>query len=513
MRALLSVYDKVGLVPFARTLRELDFDLVSTGGTLHTLTDAGIPVLPVSEVTGFPEILDGRVKTLHPAVHGGLLARQDHAEHMAQLNDHGITPIDLLVSNLYPFESTIADPHVSFDDAIEQIDIGGPAMLRAAAKNFANVVVVSDPSDYGDVAATLAAGTVSMEQRGALAAKAFAHVSAYDSLVAEYLRTGREPRFPAEITFAGRKLQDLRYGENPGQQAAAYRRLSTGSEASGVLSARQLAGKELSFNNLLDADAAWAAVQGFDEPAVAIIKHTIPCGLATRSSLLDAFIEALAGDPVSAFGGIVALNRELDGDTATKLAETFFEVIIAPGFSPSARDALRRKSNLRLLELLLPERRGSMVRPLDIRPIAGGLLIQDPDDQPDDPGTWQTATRREPSEEELHDLVFAWNAARYVKSNAIVLVKARSVVGIGSGQPNRLESVAIAARKAGERAQGAALASDAFFPFADGVEAAALIGVRTIVQPGGSVRDPEVIAAADAANISMLFTGTRHFRH
>jgi phosphoribosylaminoimidazolecarboxamide formyltransferase/IMP cyclohydrolase len=513
MRALLSVFDKTGLIPFAQRLRDLGFELVSTGGTFTALTDAGLNVTAVSELTGFPEILDGRVKTLHPAIHGGLLARHDDAHHMRQLDDHGIVQFDLLVGNLYPFESTISTPGVSFHEAVEQIDIGGPAMLRAAAKNFASIIAVSDPGDYDEIIDCLRLGTVSVEKRRALAAKAYGHVSAYDSLIAEYLRLDQARAFPSEITFAGRKLQDLRYGENPSQQAAAYRRLSASPSPSGILSARQLSGKKLSFNNLLDADAAWGAVQGFEEPTVAIVKHTMPCGLATRSALTDAFTAAFAGDPVSAFGGIVALNREMDGETAGKVAETFFEVIIAPGFTESAREALRRKSSLRLLEL--PDAAGPAdgARPLDIRLIAGGFLIQEPDDRHDDPAQWQTVTRRTPSDTELRDLCFAWNAARHVRSNAIVMAKDNAIVGVGGGQPNRLESVSIAARKAGERAHGASLASDAFFPFPDGVEAAAMAGVSAIVQPGGSVRDAEVITAAEDAGIAMLFTGTRHFRH
>ena len=513
MRALLSVYDKTGIVSVARRLRELGFDLISTGGTFQTLTEAGVPVLSVASVTGFPEILDGRVKTLHPAIHGGLLARQDDAIHQQQLSEHGITPITMLVGNLYPFEATVADPEVERSEAVEQIDIGGPAMLRAAAKNFASVTVVSDPNDYDWIMEALGHGALSSEDRKALAAKAFAHVSAYDSLVSAYLRQDGADGLPIELTFSGRKVQELRYGENPHQQAAAYQRLSAGPAAVGVLAATQRGGKELSFNNLLDADAAWSAVQGFDQPAVSIVKHTIPCGLSARPRLDDAFARALAGDPISAFGGIVALNREVDGDTGTNMAKTFFELIIAPDFSDAALEVLRRKSSLRLLEVPRPTGDGPTPRELDVRPITGGLLVQGPDNQPDDPTTWRAVTSRQPTTEEERDLRFAWQAARHVKSNAIVFAKDEAIVGIGSGQPNRLESVAIAARKAGDRAQGAAMASDAFFPFADGIEAAIAAGITAIVQPGGSVRDDEVIAAADAAGITMLFTGTRHFRH
>lgn len=512
-RALLSVYDKTGLVPFATALNSLGFELVSTGRTYRALEEAALPVVSVSSVTGFPEILDGRVKTLHPAIHGGLLARQDDPLHLAQLAEYDIAPIDMLVSNLYPFEATVADPNVTADDAIEQIDIGGPAMLRAAAKNFASVIVVSDPADYDEVAEALRAGSLSFDDRQSLAAKAFAHVSAYDSLVSAFLRDDTRGELPREITFSGRKVQDLRYGENPAQRAAVYQRLSTGRAARGVLAAQQLSGKELSFNNLLDADAAWSAIQGCERPTVAIVKHTIPCGLASRDTLQDAFVEALAGDPVSAFGGIVSLNREVDGETAEKLSATFFEVIIAPGFSEEGATTLRRKPALRLLEMPPPEGSVGNTGQLDIRPIGGGLLVQDADDRPDDPTSWRVVTARQPTEEETRDLRFAWHAARHVTSNAIVFARDDAVVGVGSGQPNRLESVAIAARKAGDRADGAAMASDAFFPFADGIEAAIAAGITSIIQPGGSVRDEDVIAAANAANVAMVFTGTRHFRH
>ena len=514
MRALLSVYDKTGVVELARGLVALGWEVVSTGGTLRAIAAAGVPATAVADVTGFPEILDGRVKTLHPAIHGGLLARRDDPAHLAELDRHGIVPISLVAANLYPFAATVRDPAVGLADAVEQIDIGGPAMIRAAAKNFAAVTVLIDPTDYAVALDALRAVDVSVERRRALAAKAFAHVSAYDAVVAEYLRSGRNERLPTELTFAGRKAQDLRYGENPQQRAAAYRRLAAGPAPRGILDAVQLAGKELSFNNLLDADAASAAARAFAEPTVAIVKHTIPCGLATRDALADAFAAALAGDPVSAFGGIVALNRAVDGETARRMIEVFFEVIIAPGFDRAARELLWRKKQLRLLELAV-DATGPSPGPasLDVRPIAGGLLVQDADDARDDESTWRVATRREPTTVEWADLRYAWEAARHVKSNAIVLVKDRAVVGVGSGQPNRLESVAIAARKAADRAASAALASDAFFPFADGVRAAAAAGVTAVAQPGGSVRDEEVIAAADAAGIAMVFTGVRHFRH
>ena len=520
--ALLSVHDKTGLVAFAAGLCDLGFDLVSTGGTARTLTEAGLAVLAVSDLTGFPEILDGRVKTLHPAVHAALLARRDDPAHLAEIDRQGIRPIALVAANLYPFAETVHDPTVALADALEQIDIGGPAMIRAAAKNHPGVLIVTDGADYAPVLAALAAGDVSARDRRALAAKAFAHVAAYDAIVADYLR--RDPAaettvtaasgFPDEFAIAGRKTRDLRYGENPHQAAAAYRRLGAGPQPAGVLDALQIGGKELSFNNLLDADAALAAIAGFAEPAVAIVKHTIPCGLAVRPTLAAAFAAALAGDPVSAFGGIVALNRLVDGATADALAEIFFEVVIAPAFSPEARAVLERKRSLRLLELDLADTaHATRPGPWDVRPIQGGLLIQEPDTAADDPKGWAVVSQRPPTAAEWADLTFAWTAIRRVPSNAIVLVRDRAVIGVGSGQPNRLESVRIAAAKAGDRAAGAVLASDAFFPFRDGVDAAVAAGVAAIVQPGGSVRDAEVLTAVEGAGAAMLITARRHFRH
>ena len=522
--ALLSVYDKTGLVPFAEGLLGLGFDLVSTGGSARTLVGAGLPVLAVSDLTGFPELLDGRVKTLHPAVHAALLARRDEPAHLADLDRHGIRPISLVAVNLYPFADTVRDPAVTLDDALEQIDIGGPAMIRAAAKNHPDVLVVTDRADYAAVLAALGAGEVPPRDRRALAAKAFAHVAAYDTVVADFLHRGAapdasespgsSPLFPTEFTVAGHRVRCLRYGENPHQAAAAYRRLGAGPQPAGVLDAIQIGGKELSFNNLLDADAALAAVSGFAEPAVAIVKHTIPCGLAVRPALAAAFAAALAGDPVSAFGGIVALNRPVDGATADALAEVFFEVVIAPAFSPEARAALARKRSLRMLTLDIPDQGARPVHaPWDLRPIEGGLLIQEPDTGSDDPTTWTSVSQRPPTETEWADLVFAWTAIRRVPSNAIVLARDRAVIGVGSGQPNRLESVRIAVAKGANRAAGSVLASDAFFPFRDGVEAAAAAGISAIAQPGGSVRDPEVIAAADEAGMAMVLTGRRHFKH
>ncbi len=510
-RALLSVYDKTGIAALGQGLVDLGYELVSTGGTLAALQAAEVPVTAVSDVTGFPEILDGRVKTLHPHIHGGVLARRDDPAHLTALDAHQISPIDVVVANLSPFGATIAQADVSLAVALEQIDIGGPAMIRAAAKNFPGVVVLTDPLDYPSALDELQAGEVSGERRRALAAKAFAHTAAYDAVVAEYLRDPDE--WPSEITFAGRLIRSLRYGENPQQRAAAYARLRAGPPLPGVLDAAQLAGKELSFNNLLDADAAWSAIQGLAGPAVAIVKHTIPCGLARRGDLATAFDEALRGDPVSAFGGIVALNRLVDGETARRMAEIFFEVVIAPGYDDSAIETLGKKKALRLLRMPPVPLVDAFQAGWDVRPIGGGLLVQTADVSPADPSSWRVVTAREPDPREWDDLAFAWHAVRHVKSNAIVLARGSSLTGIGSGQPNRLESVRIAVARAGERAAGSVLASDAFFPFPDGLEAAIAAGVTAAIQPGGSVRDDVVIGAADRAGIAMVFTGTRHFRH
>lgn len=510
VRALISVYDKTGIVEFADQLSELGWELLSTGGTLRVLQDAGISVIPVPDVTGFPEILDGRVKTLHPSIHGGLLARLDDPQHRSQLEEHGIVPIGMLISNLYPFEQTVLRPGTSDADAIEQIDIGGPAMLRAASKNHAHVIVVVDPADQATVLEALRAGAVDLDVRRALAAKAFQHTAGYDTLVSAYLRDEKE-RFPDELTIAGRKTLDLRYGENPHQSSAAYLRLEPGVPVHGVLAAEKLHGKELSYNNLLDADAAWSAVQGWDLPAVAIVKHTIPCGLAVGPDAGDAYRLALAGDPVSAFGGIVAINRHVDGTLAEALRETFYEIILATDFDDEALQTLGSKKNLRLLRMSISDLRAD--RTTSVRSIQGALLVQEPDVLPDDHTSWQVVSDRQPTESERRDLEFAWRAVRHVKSNAIVLASNRSIVGVGAGQPNRVESVHIAVRKAAERAAGSVLGSDAFFPFPDGVEAAVAAGITAIVQPGGSVRDDAVIAAANASGVAMVFTGARHFLH
>jgi phosphoribosylaminoimidazolecarboxamide formyltransferase / IMP cyclohydrolase len=509
--ALISVYDKHGVVEFARELADLGWELVSTGGTLGALREAGLEVVSVSDVTNFPEILDGRVKTLHPMIHGGLLGRPDLESDDEQMREHGIEPFHMLVVNLYPFEATIAREGVPESEAIEQIDIGGPAMLRAAAKNHEYLTVVVDPADYEVVVERLRRNDIDHVFRRRQAAKVFAHTSAYDATVSGYLQRQEEEAvgFPGSLLLAGKKVADLRYGENPHQRAASYRSSSLG-PSTGIMAARQLGGKELSFNNLLDADAAWNAVQGWDGPAVVIVKHTIPCGLAVAGDLSIAYERALEGDPVSAFGGIVAMNRPLDADTAEKIGTMFYEVIIAPGFDDDALDRLRRKKQLRLLEVDEIEI-GSPA--LELKTVLGGWLLQEADQIVSDVESWRSMASREPTDEERRDLIFAWRAVRHVKSNAIVLAHHRSITGVGSGQPNRVESVSIAVKKAGTRAVGSVLASDAFFPFPDGVEVAAAAGVTAIVQPGGSIRDEEVIAAAERAGLAMLFTGERHFRH
>jgi phosphoribosylaminoimidazolecarboxamide formyltransferase/IMP cyclohydrolase len=514
MKAILSVSDRTGLVDLARGLAARGVDLGATGGTRSHLAEAGLPVGAVDDLTGFPEILEGRVKTLHPAVYGGLLARRDRPDDLAQLEAHGLGLIDLVVVNLYPFRETIARPGVTLPDALEKIDIGGPTLLRAAAKNFPAVIVLCDPADYAPVLAEWEGGAVSETTRRRLAAKAFQHVAAYDTAIAGYLR---EPGdlFPDTGTLALHKVQDLRYGENPHQRAALYR---TDGHAGGTLagSTRQLQGKELSYNNLLDADAVLGLVRQFNTPTVAIVKHNNPCGVASRDDLIEAFDLALAGDPVSAFGGIVGINRPVTGALAQTLTSVFFEVIVAPDFDEDAVAVLGGKKNLRLLAVpmalsALPDSFGGG---LAFRSIDGGMLVQTPDSSPEDHSLpLHTQTSHRPTLGEISDLIFAWRVAQHVKSNAIVLAKDRAVVGVGGGQPNRVDSVRIAVTRAGWRAKGAALASDAFFPFPDGVEEAAKAGVAAIIQPGGSVNDDKVIAAAEAAHMAMVFTGQRHFRH
>ncbi|MBI2303752.1 MAG: bifunctional phosphoribosylaminoimidazolecarboxamide formyltransferase/IMP cyclohydrolase [Chloroflexi bacterium] len=511
MRAIVSVFDKQGLLELGGALTSLGVELFSTGGTYRTLAEAGIPARQISDLTGFPEILDGRVKTLHPAVHGGILARRDVPRHQDELNRAGIHPIDMVIVNLYPFVATVSRPGVSLEEALENIDIGGPTMIRAAAKNYPHVTVVVDPADYSSVVEALLGGGVDMAIRRRLAQKAFQHVAAYDTAVARYLRQGEEG-FPEQLTVALTKKLDLRYGENPHQKAAFYREDSLGEATGGIAAATQLGGKELSFNNILDADAAWRAASDFPEPTVAVVKHTNPCGLASHPDLTEAYRRALAGDPVSAFGGIVAVNRPLDAAVAQEISKTFYEIVITPEFTPQALGILQKKRDLRLLAT------GSLDSNTspgwDFRRVPGGFLVQTFDwHGNEEEVTLKKVSERAPTEEEIPDLLFAWRAVKHVKSNAIVLARDKALLGMGAGQPNRVVSVAIALEKAGEKAGGSVLASDAFFPFPDGVEAAAKGGITAIIQPGGSVRDEEVIQTANRYHIAMVFTGVRHFRH
>ncbi len=509
MKALISVYDKTGVVAFARQLHQAGVHLVSTGGTHKALTEEGaLPVQQVSDLTGFPEILEGRVKTLHPRIYGGILARRDKPEHLAELAQHALEPIDLVAVNLYPFEETIRRPQVALEEVLENIDIGGPAMVRAAAKNFPHVVVVVDPQDYPWVAEKVAKGGFTLDERRRLAWKAFQHTALYDTLIASYLR-GAEEAFPQELTLAYRLRVPLRYGENPHQTAALYTQTPL-AFGYGMPWAAQLGGRELSFNNLLDADAAWKVVNDFKEPTVAVIKHNNPCGLATDTDMAAAYRKAFAGDPVSAYGGVVGFNRPVTAEAVEAIGATFYEVVVAPAYTPTALDALRKKRNLRLLQVTDRPRSQS---PMEHREIAGGLLRQTADVLQEDPSQWKVVTQRQPTDQERDDLAFAWKAVKHVKSNAIVLVKDRAMMGMGAGQPNRVTSVRLAVEAAGERAKGSLLASDAFFPFGDGVEEAGKAGITGIAQPGGSIRDQECIKAADRWGMAMLFTDVRHFRH
>jgi len=512
LKALLSVYDKTGIVEFARQAASAGLELISTGGTHRTLSEeGGLPVKQVAEVTGSPEILEGRVKTLHPIIYAGLLARRDSTEHMAELKSQGIDTIDLVAVNLYPFVETISKPGVTLADALENIDIGGPTMLRAAAKNFPSVAVVVDPADYGWVGEKLTGDGLTIEDRRGLAAKAFDHVSTYDAAVTAYLlekegEEGQANGLPQKLTISLNKVAGLRYGENPHQSGALY---APSGELAGMAGARQLHGRELSYNNLMDADAAWRTASDFADATVAVVKHNNACGLASRDDIAQAYLDAYEGDTVSAFGGIVAFNRPVTAAAAEAMEPVFYEVVIAPSYEPAALEILQKKRNLRILVIdKQPESAG-----YDLRPISGGILVQDPDVMPEDPATWTTATKRAPTDAEMKDLAFAWKAAKHIKSNAIVFAKGLALMGMGAGQPNRVVSVHLSQRSAGDKAKGSVLASDAFFPFADNIELAAEAGITAIVQPGGSIRDDEVIAAADNAGMAMVFTGVRHFRH
>ncbi len=514
-RALMSVSDKSGIVDLAKILAAAGVEIVSTGGTYRTLRDAGIAVQEVANVTEFPEMMDGRVKTLHPKIHGGLLALRDNAEHMRVAQEHGIGMIDYVVVNLYPFAQTIAKPGVTVEEAIENIDIGGPAMLRSAAKNYRHVVVLTDPADYGWIAQRVQTGSaVTEEERFRLAAKVFRHSAAYDARIAEYLTQLTGERFADSLTLTFSRVQTLRYGENPHQQAAFYRSSQAPPQPS-LVGARQLQGKELSYNNIQDADAALALLLEFTDPAAVAVKHMNPCGVGVAKTVNEAFARAYAADPVSIFGGIVACNRELDEELAGRLTELFLEIVMAPSFSDGALAALAKKKNVRVLALGDFAQSGNGVTggAPAIKSVSGGLLAQDQDRGTIAEDELRVVTQRSPSEEELADLLFAWKVVKHVKSNAIVLAKDGQTVGIGAGQMNRVGAARIAAEQAGERAVGCVLASDAYFPLPDTVEVAALAGVRAIIQPGGSIKDKLSIAAADEHGIAMVFTGVRHFRH
>ena len=512
-RALISVSDKSGIVEFAQHLVAAGGEIIASGGTARKLADAGVSVLQVEDVTGFPEILGGRVKTLHPAIHGAILARRT-AQHLDELATHGIRPLDLVIVNLYPFQATVATPSVSVATAVEEIDIGGVALLRAAAKNHESVTVVCDPADYTRVADAFAGGGTGAHLRRVLAVKAFRHTAEYDTAIAAYLADqvtdadtppeASSTHLPVEVHIDLIQRQLNRYGENPHQQGGIY------GYAGEKPAFEVLHGKEMSYNNWLDLDGAWTAAQDFARPTVAIIKHGNPCGLASADELAEAYAKAYAADSVSAFGGILASNRPLDLATAQQVGDLFLEVIAAPAYDAEALAHFQRKKNVRiLLHTGVPARR------LSLRSIVGGVLIQEIDrSQTDmDASTWQIVSRRQPTPQQVTDLAFAWRAARHVKSNAILYVKDEATVGVGAGQMSRVDSVMMAGHKAGERSRGAVMASDAFFPFADGIEAAAKHGIAAIVQPGGSVRDAEVIAAADQLGLAMCFTGVRHFRH
>ena len=513
-RAILSVTDKTGLVEFARKLSALGIELISTGGTAKLLRDSGVTVKDISELTGFPEMLDGRVKTLHPKVHGGILHRRGDPKHVAAVAEHGIASIDMVVVNLYAFEKTAAKPGVAFEELIENIDIGGPSMIRSAAKNFHDVAIVTSPSDYESIADELQreGGALSLATKWRLAQKAFATTAAYDSAIASTLERisadslRLQPdagTFPQTLRFTFQKTLDLRYGENPHQTAAMY---SDGSDV-GVANALQLQGKELSYNNIVDLQAAWDLAQEFDEPVVAIIKHTNPCGTATGETLAEAYKRALECDPVSAFGGVIGVNRPIDAEAAEEMHKLFLEVIAAPSFDEAAKAKFVTKKNLRLVEVTPADQRWVL------KNVSGGLLVQDSDVRPLQPADLKVVTQRPPTPEETRALLFAWKVCKHVKSNAIVYARDGQTVGVGAGQMSRVDSAKLGAMKAQLPLKGTVAASDAFFPFPDGVEEIARAGATAIIQPGGSQRDPEVIAAADRLGLAMLFTGVRHFRH
>ncbi|WP_019139550.1 bifunctional phosphoribosylaminoimidazolecarboxamide formyltransferase/IMP cyclohydrolase [Noviherbaspirillum massiliense] len=518
-QALISVSDKAGVLEFARALSSMGVKLLSTGGTAKLLADNGLQVTEVADYTGFPEMLDGRVKTLHPKVHGGILARRDFPEHMAALQKHAIPTIDMVVVNLYPFQQTVAKEQCTLEDAIENIDIGGPAMLRSSAKNHKDVVVICDPADYARVLGEMEAnkGEVSYETRFALAKKVFAHTAQYDGAITNYFTSLGEDRqhatrsaYPQTLNLHFEKVQDMRYGENPHQSAAFYRDLVPVEGA--LANYRQLQGKELSYNNIADADAAWECVKTFEESACVIIKHANPCGVATGTNPLDAYSKAFKTDPTSAFGGIIAFNRTLDGKAAEAVAKQFVEVLIAPSFTQEARDVFAAKQNVRLLEIPL----AADVNAYDFKRVGGGLLLQSPDAKNVLPAELKVVSQKQPTLQQMQDLMFAWRVAKFVKSNAIVFCGNGMTLGVGAGQMSRVDSARIAsikAQNAGLSLAGSAVASDAFFPFRDGLDVVVDAGATCVIQPGGSMRDQEVIDAANERGVVMLLTGTRHFRH
>jgi phosphoribosylaminoimidazolecarboxamide formyltransferase/IMP cyclohydrolase len=522
-RALISVFDKTGVEEFAKKLSALGVEIVSTGGTAKLLRDAGVKVRDVAELTGWPEMLGGRVKTLHPKVHGGILFRRDLADDRKQATEHGIAPIDLVAVNLYPFEATAAKVELKAEELIENIDIGGPTMLRSAAKNFRDVAVICDPADYARVAEELAATQeLKLATRLELARKVFAATSRYDGLITmelervaaeeNELRLNEQAELPKRLHIALAEQQALRYGENPHQHAALY--VSAGRGATGLAASRQLQGKELSYNNLVDLDAAWRLTEEFEGPAAVIVKHNNPCGTAEQKSLAEAYLAALAGDPVSAFGGVIAFNRAVDARTAEEVAKLFVECIVAPGFDAAALEKFATKKNLRLMEIPTGKKGASRGRDdLELKRISGGVLVQTPDNYKLREDELKTVTKRAPSAKELVDLLFGWKVCKHVKSNAIVFARDGRTLGVGAGQMSRVDSVKIAVLKAQSPLAGTVVASDAFFPFPDGVEEAAKAGATAVIQPGGSVRDADVIAAADRLGLAMVFTGIRHFRH
>jgi len=510
MRAILSVSNKSGLVDFARQLQEMKVEIFSTGGTRKSLSEAGLKIKSISDITGFPEILDGRVKTLHPMVHGGILARRDLNKHMEELAQHEIGAIDMVVVNLYPFVETVSKADVTLEDALENIDIGGPTMIRAAAKNFPAVLVVVDPADYDTVIEMLRQGKIDQVFRKKLAQKAFQHVALYDTAISQFLLEGDS--FPENLTIALKKAYSLRYGENPHQAAAVYIESVAGRKPWGIAQVKQHHGPELSFNNFLDIDSAWNVATDFNEPTVAIIKHTNPCGLCSNSNPPEAYRRALAGDPVAAYGGIVAVNRVMEIDLASEIDKTHFDVIISAGYSEELLKLLGRKKNLRMLSMPA-ESAAPKGRIVEFRPVTGGYLAQLKDFYTDEEFKPRVVTKRAPTEKEWSDLFFAWKAARHIKSNGITLAKDLTLMGMGAGQPSRLVSCQLALERAGERSKGSVLGSDAFIPFPDTVDMAAAGGVTAIIEVGGSIRDKEAIEAADKHGMAMVFTGVRHFKH